>query len=246
MSVCYCKYITWEFKTCPQCFLSFCLHWHMYSTVCMCVLRQMVECWWKTNYWRQVKGRPGRVVINMLVSIRHSIMALNHPLPMLHCRTVFGQDRAVCSEPRKWPYCVRSERYQDMSRCLQIRSLFSFHQSPTRSHRQSCRHSCWIWYSLRFKSAYREGIHLTLPFLPLWNEITRPLRWSEGKYVSSCHFKMKAGQCLSCARLQTIHGSNDWGKYVNEQTHIFHFLASLVAQLLNLSLTCITVERPCC
>lgn len=33
----------------------------------------------------------------MLVPMRHSIIALNHPLPMLHCSTVFGQDGVVCS-----------------------------------------------------------------------------------------------------------------------------------------------------
>lgn len=72
--------------------------------VCACVRAyvhvlsktHMVEGWWKTNYWLQVKGRPGRVV-NMLVSMHCSIIALNHPLPMLHCSTVFGQDGAACS-----------------------------------------------------------------------------------------------------------------------------------------------------
>ena len=54
----------------------------------------MVERWWKTNYWLQARGRPGRV-INMLVSMRRSIIALNHALPMLHCSAVLGQRGAV-------------------------------------------------------------------------------------------------------------------------------------------------------
>lgn len=56
----------------------------------------MVEWRWKTNHWLQVRGRPGRA-INMLVSVRHSIIGLNHPLPMLHCSTVSGMDGAAGS-----------------------------------------------------------------------------------------------------------------------------------------------------
>lgn len=39
--------------------------------------------------------------------------------------------------------------------------VFSFLQSPTKTHRQYCRCSCWIWYSLRFKSVSRERIDLS-------------------------------------------------------------------------------------
>lgn len=42
----------------------------------------MVEPWWKTNYWLWVKGRPGSVFC-VSVSMQHSIMGLNHPLPTL-------------------------------------------------------------------------------------------------------------------------------------------------------------------
>ena len=35
----------------------------------------------------------------MFVSMRRSIIALNHPLPMLRCSTVFGQDGAASTPP---------------------------------------------------------------------------------------------------------------------------------------------------
>lgn len=57
--------------------------------------RQMVKSWWRTYYWLQVKERPGKGVISMPVSMSHSIMALNHRLPMLDCKQHL--DRTVAS-----------------------------------------------------------------------------------------------------------------------------------------------------
>lgn len=107
-----------------------------------------------------------RVAINMSPSMCHTIITMNHPLPMLQCRTS-RQTGAVSS-----PYLSSlndlsvSSLTSTSAKAAPARKLVIFF-SAERSHRQSHRHSCYMRYSLSFKAVSREGIQLICLVLPL-------------------------------------------------------------------------------
>lgn len=213
---------------------------------CMCILN-------KTDGGALVENRllaqsqrqgPGRAVINMLVSMHHSIIPCCPCFTAALCfhRTVLSAHHVWAHTQMTWLSPVWAAPQQEPLFAKKV-TVFLYCVAQ-----QQCRYSCWIWYSFRFQAVAREGIQLILSFLPLLNDIARPPRWAKGKCMSPCHFKMKTDQWLTFVRLKTMRGFQPVRK---NDTHFFFLFINFphlspMAKVLNCCLVCMTVERSCC